>query len=78
MIQLSDDYRVRELDDLQWVLERRSTAEPGRLKRRGGEWKAHAYCRSRAGLETALSRLRSAWLHERPSSVPIRKILLLP
>lgn len=65
MIQLSNDYRVRPLDHLQWVLERRAKLGGGRwkdqesgLKQRGGEWKAYAYCHTRAGLETALSRLR--------------------
>ena len=58
---LSDDYRVRPLDHLQWVLERRLKARASHLKRAGeaGErWLAIACCRTRIGLETALSRLR--------------------
>ena len=41
-VQLSDDYRVRLLDHLQWVLERRSEARAGQLKRTAGResgWK---------------------------------------
>ena len=59
MIQLSADYRVRQLDHLQWVLERRKISRESGLGRRGEDWKAFAYCRTRAGLETALSRLRT-------------------
>jgi hypothetical protein len=58
MIRLSDDFRVRPLDSLQWVLERRAKAHARRNKRVGERWLPYAYCRSRAGLETALSRLK--------------------
>ena len=63
---LSDDYRVRPLDHLQWVLERRLKARPGHLKPAGevgGRWLVVAYCRTRIGLETALSRLRCDGVH---------------
>lgn len=58
-IYLSPDFRVRPLDHLQWVLERRKQARESGVGPRAGEWKAFAYCRTRAGLETALSRLRA-------------------
>jgi hypothetical protein len=51
---LSPDYRVRPFDHLQWCLERR---RPG-LKGGGERWDVLHYCRTRVGLETALSRLR--------------------
>ena len=54
-VQLSGDYRVRPLDHLQWVLERRRS----RLKPDIERWDVLAYCRTRVGLETALSRLKS-------------------
>ena len=57
MIQLAPDWRVRPLDELQWVLERR---RPG-LYAGGERWDAQAFCRTRAGLETALSRLKCGW-----------------
>lgn len=57
VLHLSDDYRVRVLDHLQWVLERQMRARAG-LERAGERWVPFAYCRTRAGLETALSRLR--------------------
>jgi hypothetical protein len=66
LIQLSDDFRVRPLDHLQWVLERRSVRGGGRwkdqashLKHDGEHWLPYAYCRTKAGLETALSRLKA-------------------
>jgi hypothetical protein len=55
---LAADWRVRPLDHLQWVLEVRKKARDGRLRRDGEVWRAYAYCRTKAGLETALSRLR--------------------
>jgi len=54
MIMLSADYRIRPLDHLQWVLEHRRS----QLKGGGERWDAYAYCRTRIGLETALSRLK--------------------
>ena len=66
MVELSDQYRVRPLDHLQWVLERRLKARPSQLKRAGevGERRlAIAFCRTRIGLETALSRLRCDGVH---------------
>jgi hypothetical protein len=118
MIVLSDDYRVRPLDHLQWILERKAetgagpsarssiqscsawcskertlrrrnvsnarettplllqvelAGGPGRLKHqdrhlkhdgaRSERWLPVAYCRPRAGLETALSRLRCQGIH---------------
>jgi hypothetical protein len=56
---LGNGWRVRPLDDLQWVLERRAKPERGRLKSDGERWLAWAYCRTRVGLETALPRLRA-------------------
>jgi hypothetical protein len=56
MIVLSEEWRVRPLDHLQWVLERR---RPNQLRAGGERWDAQAYCRTRAGLETALSRLKA-------------------
>ena len=41
------------------MLEVRKKPRLDRLERRGGDWKAYAYCRSKAGLETALSRLKA-------------------
>ena len=38
LIQLSPDYRVRPLDHLQWVLERRQKGRPSQLKLRGETW----------------------------------------
>jgi hypothetical protein len=58
IIILAADWRVRPLDHLQWVLEVRKKARDGRLQRDGEVWRAYAYCRTKAGLETALSRLR--------------------
>jgi hypothetical protein len=58
------ELRVRPLDHLQWVLERRKVRGGGRwghLKQdtaRSEAWLPLAFCRTRAGLETALSRLR--------------------
>jgi hypothetical protein len=58
MITLAADWRVRPLDHLQWVLERRYDPRPGRLQPVREVWHPYAYCRTKAGLETALSRLR--------------------
>jgi hypothetical protein len=60
---LSADYRVRPLDHLQWVMEARKKARDGRLQRDTEDWRPLAYCRTRAGLETALSRLRCEGIH---------------
>ena len=57
-ITLAADWRVRPLDHLQWVLERRYDPRPGRLQPVREVWHPYAYCRTKAGLETALSRLR--------------------
>ena len=57
MIWLSSTWRVRSLDEVQWVLEHEM---PG-TGARGALWRAWAYCRTREGLETALSRLRCGW-----------------
>jgi hypothetical protein len=69
MIELSPDYRIRVLDELQWLLERRTVTGGGRWKgqdrrlnddgARNERWLPYAYCRTKIGLETALSRLRS-------------------
>jgi hypothetical protein len=54
-----EGYRVRALDHLQWVMERRDKkGRDGRLEPIGEVWRPVAYCRTRIGLETALSRLR--------------------
>ena len=73
MIHLSPDYRVRPYDALQWVLERRAVTGGGRWKHQasrlndageaGARWVPIAYCRTRIGLETALSRLRCDGVH---------------
>ena len=55
-IMLSADWRVRPLDHLQWVLERRSKAPTSQLERCGETWEVQAYCRTRDGLYCALSR----------------------
>jgi hypothetical protein len=66
---LGPNHRIRPLDHLQWVLEARKKPQPGRLERAGGDWKAYAYCRTRAGLETALFRLRSEGIVLDPAPV---------
>ena len=53
-IMLGPDWRVRPLDHLQWVVERRAA---GRLEHDGARWLPEAYCRTRVGLFCALSRL---------------------
>jgi hypothetical protein len=58
-LSLAPDWRVRPLDELQWVLERRNKARPGDLKVFAGAWRPWAYCTTRLGLETALSRLKT-------------------
>jgi len=55
-IALGPDWQVRPFDHLQWMLERRDV---GQIKRDGARWKPRAYCRTRVGLETAVSRLRA-------------------
>jgi hypothetical protein len=70
-ITLGPNWRVRPCDHLQWVLERRHEARPSRLERRGESWGAWAYCRTRAGLETALSRLRSEGIVLNPTPLAI-------
>ena len=70
LIQLSPDYRVRPLDHLQWVLERRQKGRPSQLKLRGETWLPYAYCRTKAGLETALSACDARASTSIPSSSP--------
>jgi hypothetical protein len=56
-----EGYRVRPLDQLQWILERRDQkGRGGRLEPVAEVWRPYAYCRTRTGLETALSRLRAS------------------
>jgi hypothetical protein len=62
MIVLSEDYRIRVYDDLQWVLERRDMVPRRGFKPAGERWRIIAYCRSRAGLETAVSRLKCEYV----------------
>jgi hypothetical protein len=67
-VMLGPDHRIRPLDHLQWVLEVRAVPGGGRWKgqarqlEHAGEarerWLPYAYCRTKAGLETALSRLK--------------------
>jgi hypothetical protein len=61
VLELGENYRVRDLDALQWVFEIRSQPRQDSLDSRpervGERWLPFAYCRSRLGLETALSRL---------------------
>lgn len=59
MIALSDEWRIRPLDELQWVIERRAKAKAGRLQPIGGRWQARAYCRTKAGLKTAVTSLKA-------------------
>ena len=68
LIQLSDEWRVRPLDHLQWVLERRAVRGGGRWKHRashlndgGSVLDAWAYCHTKAGLRTAVRRSKSQW-----------------
>jgi hypothetical protein len=70
-ITLSKEYRIRPLDHLQWVLERKDgTQKRLRANREGSEvWRPVAYCRTKAGLETALSRLRCEGIHLDPSLI---------
>jgi hypothetical protein len=69
IIMLSDLYRVRPLDHLQWVLERKD-GRGIRLQPVTEVWRPIAYCRTRVGLETALSRLRcEAGIHLDPSLI---------
>jgi len=49
------EWRVRPLDHLQWVLERRRS----RLKGGGACWDAVAYCRTRDGLLFAVNRYKA-------------------
>lgn len=50
MIKLSDDYRIRPYDEVQWVLEYR---RPHSRTKAGAErWNILAYCRTKVGLET--------------------------
>jgi hypothetical protein len=65
-IMLGPDWRVRPLDDLQWVLERRDVS---RLDPAGARWRPWAHCRTRTGLETALSRLRADGVVLDPASL---------
>jgi hypothetical protein len=67
VIQLSPDYRIRPLDHLQWVLEKRRPVS--RFKGGGERWDAFAYCHTRVGLETALSRLRCGGVHLDPKLI---------
>jgi hypothetical protein len=64
-IALSADWRIRPYDGLQWTLERRALQGAGRWKHQASHlkhdverWLPFAYCRTKTGLETALSRLR--------------------
>lgn len=54
-VALAEDWRVRPLDDLQWILEHRRSGLKGGTAR----WDARAYCTTRAGLETAVSALKA-------------------
>jgi hypothetical protein len=79
IITLSADYRIRPLDHLQWILERRSVTGGGRWKAHtsqlehagesAGRWLPYAYCRTRIGLTTALSRLRCEGIHLDPMRI---------
>ena len=60
---------MRPLDHLQWVLERRQKGRPSQLKLRGETWLPYAYCRTKAGLETALSRLRCEGVYLDPKLI---------
>ena len=79
-VYLNGDWRVRPLDHLQWVLERRTVLGGGRWKGQARQlehakevrerWLPYAYCRTRAGLETTLSRLRSEGIVLDPAPWP--------
>jgi hypothetical protein len=59
-IQLSAEWRVRPYDALQWVVERRDQkARRSQNKLATERWRILAYCRTRVGLETALSRFNA-------------------
>jgi hypothetical protein len=59
-ITLADDWRVRPIDALQWVIEHRDQkGRRSRLELAGERWRAMAYCRTRDGLYCALSRFNA-------------------
>jgi hypothetical protein len=55
-ITLCEGWRLRPLDHLQWVLERLGGAPEGVVEPVGERWRPQAYCRTKAGIQTALSR----------------------
>jgi hypothetical protein len=55
-IALCEGWRLRSLDHLQWVVERRAEARRSRLGRVGERWLTQGYCRTKVGVETVLSR----------------------
>jgi hypothetical protein len=69
IIHLSPSWRVRPLEHLQWAVERRQIAKAGRLEQHTARWVPWAYCRSKAGLETAVSRLRSEGIELDPTPI---------
>jgi hypothetical protein len=54
LIMLADGWRVRPLDEIQWVLEHRPD---GRIEPDTERWLPKACCRTKSGLLTAASRL---------------------
>jgi hypothetical protein len=55
VVMLAPDWRVRPLDQLQWVLEQQDR-RPRQLKLVTERWRPRAYCRTRDGLHCALTR----------------------
>jgi hypothetical protein len=53
---LLEGWRLRTLDHLQWVVERRVTAQEGSVKHDRERWLPQAYCRTKLGIKTTLSR----------------------
>lgn len=71
MIALSNEWRVRPFDHLQWIVEYRVKPRGGGLQRDGARWLPHAYCRTKDGLRCALSR-------EGVPSLDLSKLDILP
>jgi hypothetical protein len=55
-IMLCAGWRLRPLDHLQWVVERLDGPREAGAGLAGERWRPQAYCRTRLGIQTALSR----------------------
>jgi hypothetical protein len=52
---LCEGWRLRTLDHLQWVVERRVTVQEDNVKRDRERWLPQAYCRTKLGIKSTLS-----------------------